>query len=598
MFTRLREDIRRINYFRANPRTDDGTDEYNPKLYIKSDWKFDAAQKAIENAMDSFEHAYKHNRRRYKKRIAPNLTPLQFRAMRALNNHDTIAVIEADKNLGTCVIDRAPGYIQPGISEHLGNERNYKQISSETAVRLQHQLRYRLQLWLGTYMLHKDFSERLKENEVVYLKRALKEYPDKIARFRMSMKVHKNPVKMRPIVTCIATVMNCWSKWLSYWLFKLTPLLPTYVRDTSHIVQELRAIRDLPPNAFVFTADAISMYNNIDTNHAIDVITTWLDELSTHANFPTDFPMKAIKEAMAIIMSNNHFEFGDLNFLQLLGTAMGTSAAVMWATIYYAYHEVKCLLPKYGRFLYKRRLRRFIDDQFGIWICNECSCPASCHHWKEFVQDMNSFGLLRWTTTTPSKRCVFLDLVISIDKKEIKTRTYQKPMNLFLYVPGTSAHPSGMCKGIVFSLLRRYHEQNSNIDDYYYFMKTLYRNLRARAHTSAALKPIFHEAHNRIIAEATTKATDTQAEDEDDERKNIILHLQYHPNDMPRKEVRKLYDRHCKELFERILRVRPPIIAYSRPKNIGDYVTQARLHEGPRHPASKYLGEYKQGLNN
>ena len=60
---------------------------------------------------------------------------------------------------------------------------------------------------------------------------------------------------------------------------------------------------------------------------------------------------------------------------------------------------------------------------------------------------------------------------------------------------------------------------------------------------------------------------------------------------------RKLYNQHCKELFERILRVRLPIITYSRPKNIGDYVTQARLHEGPHHPASKYLGEYKQGLN-
>ena len=165
------------------------------------------------------------------------------------------------------------------------------------------------------------------------------------------------------------------------------------------------------------------MYNNIDTNHAIEVITTWLDELSTHEDFPTDFLMKAVKAAMVIIMSNNHFESDDLNFLQLLGTSMGTSAAAMWATMYYAYHEVKCLLPKYGRFLYKQRLRRFIDDQFGIWICNECSCPASCHHWKGFVKEMNSFGLLRWTTTTPSKRCVFLDLVITIDKKEIKTQT-------------------------------------------------------------------------------------------------------------------------------------------------------------------------------
>ena len=194
-------------------------------------------------------------------------------------------------------------------------------------------------------------------------------------------------------------------------------------------------------------------------------------------------------------------------------------------------------------------------------------------------------------------------------------------MNLFLYVPGTSAHPTGMSKGIIHSLLRRYYEQNSNINDYFYFMRELYNNLRARAHTSYALKPIFHKAHNHIVAAAKRPSTrqppilnngtvnstipnhtnntaiDKRAnkQPEDDDLHNIILHLEYHPSDIPRKEVRRLYDQHCKELFKNLLRVQPPIIAYSRPKNIGDYVTQARLHEGPNHPASKYLGEYNQG---
>ena len=111
----------------------------------------------------------------------------------------------------------------------------------------------------------------------------------------MSLKVHKDPIKMRPIVVGVATVMNCWSTWLSYWLHKLTPLLLTYIRDTSHIVQELHTIHNLPPNAYVFTADTVLMYNTINTNHAIEVITTWLDELAIHPKFPAVFPMKTIK---------------------------------------------------------------------------------------------------------------------------------------------------------------------------------------------------------------------------------------------------------------------------------------------------------------
>ena len=140
MFTRLQEDVRQINWFRANPRSKDGIEEYNPKLYIKSDWQFDAAQKAIKNAMDSFKQAYKYKRKQYKRRIAPNLTPLQFRALKALNNHDNITIIEVDKNIGIYIVDRARSYINAGINKHLGDNRNYKTITCKIAVQLQHQL--------------------------------------------------------------------------------------------------------------------------------------------------------------------------------------------------------------------------------------------------------------------------------------------------------------------------------------------------------------------------------------------------------------------------------------------------------------------------
>ena len=89
------------------------------------------------------------------------------------------------------------------------------------------------------------------------------------------------------------------------------------------------------------------MYNNIDMSHAIEVIVKWMDTISLTPGFPTNYPLRAIKAAMATIMRNNHFEFGDLNILQLLGTAMGTSSACMWATIYYSVNESETLIPKF-----------------------------------------------------------------------------------------------------------------------------------------------------------------------------------------------------------------------------------------------------------
>jgi hypothetical protein len=163
----------------------------------------------------------------------------------------------------------------------------------------------------------------------------------------MTAKVHKTPWAMRPIVCCVGTFMNAWSKWLDYQLQTLKYLVPTYIKDSQHVLDELATLF-IPPNARLFTTDANAMYNNIDTDHAIEVITWWFHDLASRNELPSSFPLDAVLEAMTVIMKNNIFEWGDLCFLQLLGTAMGTSAAVMWATIYFAYHEVHTILPRHG----------------------------------------------------------------------------------------------------------------------------------------------------------------------------------------------------------------------------------------------------------
>ena len=67
---------------------------------------------------------------------------------------------------------------------------------------------------------------------------------------------------MRPIVCCVGTFVNDWSKWLDYWLQQLKHLVPTYVKDSQQVLDDVKLI-NLPPNAKLFTCDAHSMYNNI-----------------------------------------------------------------------------------------------------------------------------------------------------------------------------------------------------------------------------------------------------------------------------------------------------------------------------------------------
>ena len=140
---------------------------------------------------------------------------------------------------------------------------------------------------------------------------------------------------MRPIICCAGTFMHFGSKWLDFWLQILKPFISTYVKDGNQVLNEIGSL-NLPPHALLFVTDANYMYSNIDADHAIIVITWWLKDLLDKKELPPNFPLDAVLSDMTTIMGNNIFEFGDCYFLKLLGTAMCTSVAVMWVTLYYA----------------------------------------------------------------------------------------------------------------------------------------------------------------------------------------------------------------------------------------------------------------------
>lgn len=135
-------------------------------------------------------------------------------------------------------------------------------------------------------------------------------------------------------------------------------------------------------------------------------------------------------------MNNCIFMFGDTYWIQREGTAMGTPCACIYAILFFAYFERTILLRKYrlNLLFYKRQ----IDDILGIWV----DTPGQCNQWENFKSDLNSVCNLDWTTTSLSKKVDSLDLTIQIDQQGcISTKTFQKSMNLFLYIPPHSAHP-------------------------------------------------------------------------------------------------------------------------------------------------------------
>ena len=213
------------------------------------------------------------------------------------------------------------------------------------------------------------------------------------------------------------------------------------------------------------------MYTNICTTHTKEQLKRWIQSLLDNKTIK-DYPLSAVLEALDIIMTHSTFDFGDTSWKQLTGVAMGTPAACQLATIYYGIHENETLLPKYNKNLLL--FKRFIDDIFGIWIVNNVNDLQEFENMKKDLP----FGLLTWKTTSLLTTADFLDLTISINNEgNITTKTYQKEMNLYLYIPPHSAHPPGMLNSLLIGCLRRYWLQYTNIEDFKQISKQLVHQL-------------------------------------------------------------------------------------------------------------------------
>ena len=87
------------------------------------------------------------------------------------------------------------------------------------------------------------------------------------------------------------------------------------------------------------------------------------------------------------------------------------------------------------------------------------------------------------------------------------------------------------------------------------------------------------EATSRVEKQARSTAFNS---DKDDCFENIlILHFKYQKDDISRKLIRSIYDGHFGAYFQKDARIQRVIVIYSRPKNIGDFVSKAKLHQVP-----------------
>ena len=365
--------------------------------------------------------------------------------------------------------------------------------------------------------------------------------------------------------------------------------IPTYLKDSNDLLQDLRELPKLPSNARLFTADATAMYTNIDTDTAIEAFSYLFDHYE--AEIPTDFPKSFFLTVLEIIMKQNLFQFDNTFWLQKDGTAMGTPAACLYATIAYGIHERNKLLPDFQHIIpfYKR----FIDDVLGIWTPLQGLDDEA--EWKAFQDTMNSWGKLRWIVSDRSSTVDFLDLTLTLENGFVTTKTFQKPMNLYLYIPPTSAHPTSCYKGLIVGNFLRFRKQNDD-ENFCNLLGNFAQHLIARGHSLKAVKSHFKKAAaiaDKSNLQQVTPKTNPPPEQQTTKNtadpsiinRSLYLHWEYHPHGTTKDRLREIFDDTigCCNPFAKGMTV-----AMSRPKNLRDLLTKTTLNEPEGKRASDY----------
>jgi hypothetical protein len=571
-FERFERDLSWKVYFSGS---DD--DFIKTKMYVKSKTRPPLPPPYISSRITTFEKAIR-KLFGHHPRMRTNFTAFQERLFERLRKEGNIVFATADKGLGPVAVALAQ-YIKDGLV-HLQDEHTYTVISEEQALQDDVELRTSIRGWMRKHV------RVLSTNVRLYLETKLQESSEEpFGYFYLLYKLHKKPVKTRPVCSDCTSTPHALGEWVDEMLQPIVKEQAAYFKDSFSLKKRLEIIAILGYHSLI-TFDAVSMYTNINTQDCIERLSTYLLDPSTKKRFP-HYPPKALVAAIKLVMNNNRMKFGDIFVQQLKGIAMGMSPAPPIANLYVALHEATCILPTFASSLFF--YVRFIDDGLAIWK-HDSDPIIDARNLEEFKKAINKSGLT-WTFTDPSTQVDFMDLTIKIEGKKITTNLFEKPLALHLYIPPHSCHPPSCFGSLVSGMILRFYRLCTYQKDIRHWLKKFYGHLLDRGYQQDRILPLFNKSiENAVYFTSTSDEYRLQIKTKLNETSHkIFFHLKYHPSDPKSSEMQKLWRSSIFQPdgkpalnqldnynLERVT-VNKLVICYSRHHNIGNLLSYRKI---------------------
>ncbi len=269
-------------------------------------------------------------------------------------------------------------------------------------------------------------------------------------------KIHKGvlPPPCRPIVSGNNSPSERISAFVDWFLKPIVPQIPSYIKDTTHFLQLIESLGEIPEDCLIATLDVSALYTNIPQSEGITACRLALDITRDNQSAPAN---SSIEHLLKLVLSTNNFEFNGVHYTQISGTAMGTKLAPSYANIFMARFEHIHVYPHNAKFLV---WWRYIDDIFTIFQCDRNEVDS-------FISDLNNcHPTIKFTAEISDTSINFLDATITKEGTKLVTKAYSKPTDSHNYLLYSSCHPQHCKKGLPYSQFLRIRRLCTYIEDF------------------------------------------------------------------------------------------------------------------------------------
>ena len=372
-----------------------------------------------------------------------------------------------DKNLGTAVSHR--DWIIEKSQDILSDVNSYRRLEHDEAVQI-----------LNTKCKHMEslaahahaYIDHLEGTVADFMrsKITLRGEEHHIPQFYGIPKIHKQPVKMRPIIPCHSAIMNPAAKYVSKKLKPLIQAAPTIIHGTKDLAQKLSKLTiDTRRRWYIVTGDVVAYYPNIPLERCLQIVYDMYFEyywnVRDHDSISNRMQQIFFKDCLQVGNTNLLTQFQNNIYEQLNGLAMGVACSPDLANLFGAYFEQLHKVLDHDDIFY---YGRYIDDCLAIVYAE------SEEHATNILSGLVKFDNCVITWDCSDSHQPFLDMMLYKDADNtLQHMPYRKNGNHQERIPWISSHPYDVKRGTFLGEMSRLATLSSTLDSYLGAMRGL-----------------------------------------------------------------------------------------------------------------------------